>query len=206
MTDITKIYEGKTLRTVLKDGEVLFCLSDVGRILELSNAYRQVKDDAKGVHTVHTLTPGGSQDILFISEPVLYRLIFKSKKKEAKKFQDWIFEEVLPSIRKTGEYRIPKSLKEKSTQARNLMTDTWKENGISKPEEYAYLTLEEYRLLQIEKGKRKKDFSKSELLTLYALESLEALNLHYNPVNGYIECRESLTKTSRKVLEIEKSS
>ena len=42
----------------------------------------------------------------FINEPGLYELILKSKKEEALKFQDWVFEEVLPSIRKTGKYKM----------------------------------------------------------------------------------------------------
>lgn len=52
----------------------------------------------------------------FINEPNLYRCIFQSKKKEAKKFQDWIFEEVIPSIRKTGKY-------EKESSDRNPVLD-----------------------------------------------------------------------------------
>jgi len=53
-------------------------------------------------------TNGGAQELTVIKEPDLYRLIFGSKLKSAIKFQDWVFNEVLPSIRKTGKYEKPK--------------------------------------------------------------------------------------------------
>ena len=46
---------------------------------------------------------------IYITEPGMYQLIFKSKKAEAKLFTKWVVEEVLPSIRKTGEYKVRKS-------------------------------------------------------------------------------------------------
>lgn len=88
-------------------GEVYFCLNDVCRALELNNS-RQVRTrlDTKGVTTNDTLTNGGVQPITFINEPNLYRCIFQSRKKEAEKFQDWIYGEVLPAIRKSGGYMV----------------------------------------------------------------------------------------------------
>ena len=51
------------------------------------------------------------QEVTFISEPNLYRVIFRSNKEQAKQFQDWVFSEVLPTIRKTGSYKAePKEL------------------------------------------------------------------------------------------------
>ncbi|TCP18096.1 BRO family protein [Nicoletella semolina] len=58
----------------------------------------------KGVRKTYTLTKGGKQELTFINEPNLYRIIFKSRKAEAVEFQNWVFEEVLPQIRKTGKY------------------------------------------------------------------------------------------------------
>ncbi|MCK3656177.1 hypothetical protein A4G19_10620 [Pasteurellaceae bacterium Macca] len=49
-------------------------------------------------------TKGGNQELTFINEPNLYRLIIKSRKPEAEPFEAWVFEEVLPQIRKTGQY------------------------------------------------------------------------------------------------------
>jgi len=55
------------------------------------------------VYTIHIL--GGPQKMLIVNETGLYRLIFKSHKPEVKRFQTWVFNEVLPSIRKYGFYR-----------------------------------------------------------------------------------------------------
>ena len=86
-------------------GEALFCLTDVCTALSLTNP-RVVKTrlNQKGVSSVYTLTEGGRQNLTFIDEPNLYRCIFQSRKKEAEAFQDWVVEEVLPAIRKTGGY------------------------------------------------------------------------------------------------------
>lgn len=86
-------------------GEPLFCLADVCKILGLDNS-RQAKTrlDQKGVISIDTLTNGGVQKLDFINEPNLYRLIFQSRKSEAEVFQEWVFSEILPSIRKTGSY------------------------------------------------------------------------------------------------------
>lgn len=53
---------------------------------------------------MYTLTNGGTQKLTFISEENLYRIVFRSTKPEALNFQNWVFAEVLPSIRKTGSY------------------------------------------------------------------------------------------------------
>lgn len=89
-------------------GEVYFCLADVCRALELNGGARNVKSrlDEKGVVSINTLTNGGMQAINYINEPNLYRCIFQSRKKEAEKFQDWIYGEVLPAIRKSGGYMM----------------------------------------------------------------------------------------------------
>ena len=60
--------------------------------------------DEKGVHKMYTPTNGGTQELTFVSEPNLYRVIFRSNKEQAKQFQDWVFSEVLPQIRRTGVY------------------------------------------------------------------------------------------------------
>lgn len=86
-------------------GEALFCLNDVRSILGLSHISelrKRLKE--KGCTTIAVLTNGGIQNMYFIDEPNLYRCIFQSRKKEAEAFQDWVVEEVLPAIRKTGGY------------------------------------------------------------------------------------------------------
>lgn len=98
------------IRTVKVDGEPMFCLSDICRALELTQPSK-VKDrlSEKGVNSIPTLTAGGEQNLLYINESNLYKAIFQSRKKSAEKFTDWVTSEVLPSIRKTGSYGVPKS-------------------------------------------------------------------------------------------------
>lgn len=99
-------FENNQVRTAIKDNDnVYFCLSDVLPILGLeSRAISKFNLDDKGVEKLATPTKGGMQEVTFISEPNLYRVIFRSNKAEAVKFQNWVFNEVLPSIRKTGNY------------------------------------------------------------------------------------------------------
>ena len=58
----------------------------------------------KGCSSIAVLTNGGNQQMIFIDEPNLYRCIFQSRKVEAELFQNWVFEDILPSIRKAGGY------------------------------------------------------------------------------------------------------
>lgn len=99
-------FEKQTVRTATNEqGDICFCLRDVANVLNISNTKQsRFNLDSKGVHKMYLLTEGGSQEITFISEPNLYRLIFRSNKKEAIKFQNWVFDEVLPQIRQTGMY------------------------------------------------------------------------------------------------------
>nr|WP_315279171.1 BRO family protein [uncultured Acinetobacter sp.] len=87
------------------NGQPLFCLPDVGQALDIKNATAsRFKLNPKGVHEMYTLTNGGTQKLTFISEENLYRIVFRSTKPEALNFQNWVFAEVLPTIRKTGSY------------------------------------------------------------------------------------------------------
>ena len=99
-------FQSQFVRVEFKNGEPLFCLVDVAQILEIKNTKSSrfnLKED--GVHKMYlTDKLGRNQEATFISEPNLYRVIFRSNKPEAVKFQDWIFEEVIPQIRKTGSY------------------------------------------------------------------------------------------------------
>lgn len=94
------------------NNEPYFCLSDVCDVLGLNRRSAETFNlNEKGCNNIATLTKGGEQIITFINEPNLYRIIFKSRKAEAIEFQNWVFEEVLPQIRKTGKYQLkPKQL------------------------------------------------------------------------------------------------
>mgnify|MGYP002436845547 FL=1 len=99
-------------------GELLFCLKDVCNSLELQ--VTKVKDRLTPylptikVGVVTGKKSDGSDsiqyiDMYFITEPDLYRVIFQSRKSSARKFQDWVFEEVLPTLRKEGSYSMTQS-------------------------------------------------------------------------------------------------
>ena len=89
----------------------LFCLKDVCDVLEIATPSK-VKDSienefGKGVYQTHPLeTAGGVQQATFITEPQLYFVLMRSDKPKAKPFRQWVINEVLPSIRKTGGYGI----------------------------------------------------------------------------------------------------
>lgn len=95
------------VRTIIDDGAVLFCGSDVARALGYTNPSKALTDHCKGDLTKRypiTDTLGRSQEAIFIPESDLYRLIFRSKLPSAERFTDWVTAEVLPSIRKNGGY------------------------------------------------------------------------------------------------------
>lgn len=89
------------------NSEPVFCLADVCRVLDIANS-GNVKNrlSEKGICTMDTLTSGGMQKMIFITESNLYKVIFQSRKPEAEKFSDWVTSEVLPSIRKHGMYAV----------------------------------------------------------------------------------------------------
>lgn len=100
------------IRTVTINDEPMFCLSDVCRVLDITNV-GNVKSrlSAKGIHTADTLTNGGKQAMTFINESNLYKTIFQSRKESAERFSDWVTSEVLPSIRKHGMYAVDELIK-----------------------------------------------------------------------------------------------
>lgn len=89
-------------------GDPWFIAKDVCDYLEIvnpSNAYARIPDEDRGVRT--TDTPSGSQEMVMINEPGLYRLIFQSRKPEAEDFKRWVFRVLLPTLRRQGYYKMP---------------------------------------------------------------------------------------------------
>lgn len=89
---------------VINEDNPLFCATDVASILGYSKPYNAISTHCKGTLKRGTPTSGGVQDLLYIPESDVYRLVMRSKLPEAEGFQDWVCEVVLPSIRKTGGY------------------------------------------------------------------------------------------------------
>ena len=93
-------------RFIKKDGEIWFAAVDVCKILGLKNPSKAVQNlNENDKHNFKLGLPG--KDPIFINEPGFYNLIFQSRKPEARKIQDWVYHEVLPSIRKYGYYVMP---------------------------------------------------------------------------------------------------
>lgn len=97
-------FNENSVRTETIKGQPYFCLNDCCDALGIHNARTSAKLDKKGVGKSYVQTNGGKQKVTFINEPNLYRLIFRSNKPQAQAFADWVYSDVLPSIRKNGGY------------------------------------------------------------------------------------------------------
>ena len=101
-------FKGFEVRTVLNGDTVLFCAKDIYESLGLqwsglkSSSLKNVPE--KWVIPLQHHTTKGERDLIFISEPAVYQAIFRSNSPKALEFTEWVCEEVLPAIRKTGSY------------------------------------------------------------------------------------------------------
>lgn len=104
-------FESISVRAVEIDGAPWFVGKDIAGALGYANVADALAKHCKGVAKRYPLqTAGGMQDVRIISEPDLFRLVANSRLPDAERFERWIFEEVLPSIRKTGGYQQPQPL------------------------------------------------------------------------------------------------
>ncbi|HBF8123557.1 TPA: hypothetical protein KOY70_003313 [Clostridioides difficile] len=108
------VFEGKEVEIFELDGKILFNPRDVAECLEIKNVNDNISKMNKkqvvkltnsdiGDHDFRKLNNRGEN---FLTESGVYKLIFASKKKKAERFQDWVMDEVLPSIQKAGIYNI----------------------------------------------------------------------------------------------------
>ncbi|WP_202284204.1 BRO family protein [Candidatus Liberibacter asiaticus] len=114
MTTITPFdFESNMIRTVVdKDNNIGFVAKDIAVVLGYERPNNAINAHCMGALKLCPLkTEGGTQKVRIIAEPDVYRLIVKSKLPSAQKFERWIFEEVLPTLRKTGSYSVPKDPK-----------------------------------------------------------------------------------------------
>lgn len=102
------------LRTIENDGVIEFCGKDVAQALGYKRTAAAVSAHCRGSVKRRPIVDnlGRTQEAAFITEPDLYRLITHSKLPNAQKFESWVFEEVLPSIRKHGGYLTPQKIEE----------------------------------------------------------------------------------------------
>ena len=102
--EIFKNNEFGEIRTLEQDGKLLFCGSDVAKALGYVIPSKAINTHCKGVSKMEVPTNGGLQQMLFINEGDIYRLIVNSKLPSAEKFERWVFDDVLPAVRKHGLY------------------------------------------------------------------------------------------------------
>ncbi|MBJ6745420.1 phage repressor protein [Streptococcus sp. 121] len=97
----TEQWNGYPIRFVDHEGEWWAVAKDITDALGIKNTGDALKR-LKGVAITYTLTNGGTQKVLIIDEKSIYRLVFKSRKKEAEQFQDWVFEVIKNLRQATG--------------------------------------------------------------------------------------------------------
>ncbi|NVN90443.1 MAG: hypothetical protein HXX11_07535 [Desulfuromonadales bacterium] len=123
-----EILPGFQVRTIDRDGKIWFIANDVAARLGYKIPKDAVKAHCKrpellkgGESVPHTSSPRG---IMIIPESDMYRLILRSKLPAAERFQDWLADEVLPSILKTGCYGIPERMPTSFADALTLLADS----------------------------------------------------------------------------------
>lgn len=92
------------VRTIEEDGKILFVASDIAKALGYTNPNKAINDHCRAITKRSTPISGKMQDINYISEGDIYRLVAHSKLESASRFESWVFDEVIPSIRKNGGY------------------------------------------------------------------------------------------------------
>ena len=156
--DETFNFNENTIRIIGSYDEPWFVAKDICEILELkdvSNALLNISEKWKGTKVISTL--GGNQNMRIINEAGLYKLIMRSNKPIAQKFQEAVCEDILPSIRKTGEFKLQKMLEEKNNEIRSIEEE--KNNEIRN-------LLTEKQKLKEEKEKLEKRYVKTPRITV----------------------------------------
>jgi len=112
MNQLTKVFEGNSIRMIGDSKAPLFVASDVAKALGYKEPHKAVNRHCKGEGMFHPVIDnlGRPQETRVIREPDVYRLVTNSKLPAAQAFENWIMEDVLPSIRSTGSYEVPKGI------------------------------------------------------------------------------------------------
>nr|DAL17843.1 MAG TPA_asm: repressor domain protein [Caudoviricetes sp.] len=108
-------YESQQVRTVIIDGEPWFVAADVTNALGLRNGRDAVsRVDQAGVGNADIRSGGQMRNVSIINEPALYELVFQSRVPGAVDFKRWVTNEVLPTIRRTGQFgsQLPQNFAE----------------------------------------------------------------------------------------------
>ncbi len=169
MTNHVQIFSNPIIgeiKGLIKNGEPWFLAGDVCRGLGIKDSAKAVRDietkyknaGVEGTTSSRTLvqTKGGKQQVVIIPEPMLYELIFNSRKKKAVVFRAWVTNEVLPALRKHGEYRMDgKIIRKKETDSIKLLVDYATASGSKSANRYyVAVTSMTNKLLGVESNSR----------------------------------------------------
>lgn len=202
MKEIARVFDDKPVRMLLVRGEPWWVLKDICDVLGLTEPHRvaaRLEEDERTQSTVID-SIGRKQETTIINESGLYSVILRSDKPEAKRFRKWITSEVLPSIRKTGQYSLTAEARRESSAARSALCRQWQEHGADKFYHYINLTKAEYEAIFGDRAKKKADMTREELAVLMVFESVEYLKLIKNDqINGYRSLDDSLRVTARQL-------
>lgn len=171
--------------------------------------------DLKGVTQI--ATPGGEQKMVIVNEAGLYNLLFLMQPQKAnlaneeyearisqvKAFRKWITSEVLPSIRKTGQYGTYQKLtaREWSKQVRKSFTDTLAKHGCDAPKHFINITYAHKKELQIPRDKKKDEYDNKELLLTIAAEAITQFHVESKDLNGYHSIKPEAMLSARSVYD-----
>ncbi len=129
--------ENWKIRTVVIEGQVWFVAKDVAQALGYQNESKAIADHTRGVTNRYPIQDSlnRTQEARIIQEPDVYRLIMGSKLPSAQKFEKWVMEEVLPTIRKAGAYTLPqnRSLPQNFSEALRMLANEVDENDRLRP-------------------------------------------------------------------------
>lgn len=137
-----------TVTILWENGKPLFRASEIGDILEIKNIrsiIRNYDSNKKGVREF--ITPGGLQEVLFLTEKGLYTLLMRSNKPNAEPFQEWVTD-ILISIRETGKYELQLKIDEAKNETREECDKLTKEQIKEALEEEAKKTKKIVELVQ----------------------------------------------------------
>ena len=219
--NVFKFHDEKVRMVVFND-EPYFVGNDVARILGYSNPRKAISDhvyeEDRGVTKCDTL--GGAQDFTVINESGVYALVFGSKLPRAKEFKHWVTSEVLPSIRKTGGYKMPTTpeemidlllqnssnankridkVEEQSKKNEERITNL-EDNRFLNPNEYGYLNTQVSARVKQVKESHKWELSREQNNQLY-----RAIGREIKQITG-VRCRSQIRfKDFDKVCEFVKT-
>ena len=205
--NVFKFHDEKVRMVVVND-EPYFVGNDVARILGYSNPRKAISDhvyeEDRGVTKCDTL--GGVQDLTVINESGVYALVFGSKLPRAKEFKHWVTSEVLPSIRKTGGYKMPSTpeemidlllqnssnankridkVEEQSKKNEERITNL-EDNRFLNPNEYGYLNTQVSARVKQVKESHKWELSREQNNQLY-----RAIGREIKQITG-VKCRSQI--------------